>query len=131
MKDHPPQKHRHARSVFTLLEVMIAFALFAIGITSVVAMSVQASRIGQSARNRMEALHVARAELEEIKRARFDDPILEVGNHAVVRGGFSGQVLVSDRDPGFTKEVVVRLQYPSFHHAAHVELEGVISRALH
>ena len=116
---------------FTLLEVMVAFALFMIGMTSVVFMMVQAARMGESARNRLEAMHQARAQMENLLRLNFESPALTPGTHAVVSGDYSGFYTVSHREIGETKTVVMVMQYPSFRQVSTLELEGVISRALH
>lgn len=120
-----------AKSGFTLLEVMVAFALFMLGMTSVVMMSLQAARMGQSARNRVEALHQARAQMEELMRMNYFDPFLVPGTKPVTMGKHSGSVEVSDRSGGTSKNLVVEMEYRSFRNVATVELEGVISRALH
>jgi Tfp pilus assembly protein PilV len=118
-------------SGFTLVEVLVAFALFMIGMASVVTLSIQAARLGESSRNRLEALHQARAQMEELMRMDFDDPAMSPGFYPVVRGDTSGSYTITHRETGQTKTAVVVMQYPSFRHVATVELEGVISRALH
>ena len=119
------------RRGFSLVEVLVATSLFAITMTAVVTTMLTASRLGQSARNRLEALHHARASMEQLYGSSFSDPDLAEGTYVLSRGGLRGEYTVTELSPGPIKQIELYYQYPSFGHMARVELEGRISDALH
>lgn len=59
------------RAAFTLLEVMIAMAILAIGLLQVAAMQLQAMGAGRSGRHTSAADHIAQAQMEQLQRTRW------------------------------------------------------------
>jgi prepilin-type N-terminal cleavage/methylation domain-containing protein len=118
------------RGGFTLVEVMVATFLFALVMTAVITTMMTAGRMGQSARNRLDALHHARASMEELYGSSFTDSDLQAGTHTLSRGGLTGGYTVTDLTPGPMKRVELFYTYASFGRTARVELEGRISDAL-
>ena len=116
---------------FTLVEVMIGFGLFAIVMTSVMWMMILSQRIGQAARNRMEALQHARATMEDLLSLQYDHEDLAVGRHVVWRGGFRGVYRVSEPDLGERKRIRLSFRYDTFNDTANVDLRMDITEALH
>ncbi len=56
-------RKKETRAGYSLLEVMISFTIFTFVMTGVVWMLISAQRLGESARNRANALQQARASL--------------------------------------------------------------------
>lgn len=77
---------------FTLLEVIIAMFVFAIGILAVASLQGKAIQQNSSAFVRTRANAVATAVLEELKRLPFDDPTLTGNNKLDVGSAISGGV---------------------------------------
>jgi prepilin-type N-terminal cleavage/methylation domain-containing protein len=116
-------------SGFTLVEVLVAFAVFSLVIMSVFWSMIMADRLGQSARNRMYALQHARAVMEEITRIPYTDSDLAVGTHTVQRGGLTGQYVVTETVTNQFKQVLLTFDYESFDDLAQIELRTGVSRA--
>lgn len=122
----------HSRkSGFSLLEVMVAFTIFAFVMTGVVWTLISAQRLGASARNRLNALQQARATLEEVISTGYGNNALRVGTHSVSRGGLSGQYVVNEPKENELKRIVMTYTYPSFGRDAAVQLQMEVSNALH
>jgi Tfp pilus assembly protein PilV len=125
---HKPSK---VKSGHSLIEVLFAFALFGIGIPSVVGLSTLAARMGDAARTRMTAVHAARTQMEELMQLSFHDAALDPDTYSVQVGPYAGWVIVQDRVAGETKDLLVRIEYSTHAGPRLIELEGVISYALH
>lgn len=68
---------------FTLLEILIAMAVFAIGILAVGSMQISAIENNASARMRSEATVLAADKLEDLMSLKnYDDPLLDTDTHS-------------------------------------------------
>ncbi len=90
-----------------------------------------ASRLGQASRNRIEALQDARAIMENLADRSYSHADLSLGNHSVTMGGNNATYVVTELEADQTKHVVLTLDYQSFQRSATIELQTVISNALH
>lgn len=61
----------------TLLEVMIAMGILAVGLLGLLALQVQALQSGETGRHVTEAARIARARMETFQRLGWDDPALQ------------------------------------------------------
>jgi Tfp pilus assembly protein PilV len=68
-------RRQHA---FTLVELMIAFTVFAFGLTAVMMMQIQAMRQGAMGRHRTGATMIAQDQIERIQNTPFSDTALDV-----------------------------------------------------
>jgi prepilin-type N-terminal cleavage/methylation domain-containing protein len=67
---------------FTLIEVLLAIAVFAIGILAVGSMQISATGNNLSARQRTEATLLAAQEIEELMLVAYNSARLDAGPHA-------------------------------------------------
>lgn len=77
------RRRRSARG-FTLLEVMIALGILAVGLLSVAAAQLYAMRGGASGRHSSDAAVVAHSQLENFQRIDFTDAVLTATGGAFV-----------------------------------------------
>ena len=68
---------------FTLIEVLIAMSIFAIGILAVGSMQVSAINKYAGARNSTTVVTVAKDRVEELNGLAFDDADLDAGEHII------------------------------------------------
>ena len=61
---------------FSLLEVMIALSILAVGMLAMAAMQIQALKFGRSGRHTSDAALVARNEMERLQRLDWADPLV-------------------------------------------------------
>lgn len=74
---------------FSLIEVLVAMAIFAIGILAVYSMQIHSIRGNSSARGITENITLASAKVEELLAQAYDHSDLDVGLHqAAVAGGY-------------------------------------------
>ncbi len=73
-------RRQHA---FTLVELMIAFTVFAFGLVAVMMMQIQAMRQGAMGRHRSGATMIAQDQIERIQNTPFSDTALDVMNPLV------------------------------------------------
>ncbi len=66
---------------FTLLEVMVALAVFSVGLIAIFSMHVSAMRANSLARGVTENVTAAAAKAEQLMALAYDDPQLEAGVH--------------------------------------------------
>ncbi len=74
---------------FTLIEILIAMAIFAIGILAVGSMQISAINTNASARNSTTVVTMAKDRVEGLTARRYDDDLLRVGNHPADYGDFT------------------------------------------
>ncbi len=71
---HPFRPSTRHDEGFSLLEVLIALSILAVGLLAMAALQIQALKFGRSGRHTTEASLVARNEMEAIQRADWADP---------------------------------------------------------
>lgn len=125
------KQSRSTKLGFSLVEVLVAFTIFTFVMTGVVWTLISAQRLGDSARNRLNALQQARASLEQVISSGYSDASLQVGSHVVTRDGLNGQYVVSEPNPNELKRIVMTYTYRSFGRNATVQLDTEVSNALH
>ena len=74
---------------FTLIEILIAMAIFAIGILAVGSMQISAINTNASARNSTTVVTMAKDRVEELTALSYDDDFLRAGNHPADFGDFT------------------------------------------
>ena len=92
-KDKPKACGTHDRG-FTLIEVLIAMAVFAIGILAIYAMQINSVNGNTGARKRTEALSWAANQMEILKTT----PIATLANGQVARGVYNLNWTINDVD---------------------------------
>ena len=124
------EAHRGA-SGFSLDEIMVVVVLLMIGLFSVGTTSVMSGQMGNVTRNRMAAVNFARMEMETLLTYDYADERLDLGTTTISQPGYSGRYRVSVADTAL-KQLNVEIDYISFGgKMKQIELEGVMSRALH
>ncbi|MEF3167834.1 MAG: prepilin-type N-terminal cleavage/methylation domain-containing protein [Deltaproteobacteria bacterium] len=79
---------------FTLIEVMIAVTVFAIGILAVAAMTMRAVNGNTSAAISTDSTRWVSSQIDTIMGMDFNDPQLAAGNHGPIPAGNAGQYQV-------------------------------------
>jgi len=83
---------------FTLIEVLIAMSIFAIGILAVGSMQVSAINKYAGARNSTTVVNLAKDRVEELNGLAYDDDLLRVGNHPADYADFTQATDFIDND---------------------------------
>ena len=93
---------------FTLIEVMIAMAIFAIGILAVTGMQIRSINQNASARMQTEATALAADWMEQLLSFTYEDPDLDEGDHLTTVGAYRVAWTVDeDLDMPTIKHIVV------------------------
>jgi prepilin-type N-terminal cleavage/methylation domain-containing protein len=94
---------RHPAAGFTMIEVMIAMAIFAVGILAVFSMQITAMNQNSAARMQTEATAIAAQQLELLMALPYDNLLLsadeDLNPHQRTVGGFSLEWDVTTPDP--------------------------------
>ena len=113
------------RAGFTLLEIMIALAVFAIGMLSLAAMQIHALRSSSSGRHATQAAAIAQSHMEQLQRLRWTDVADTAGawtaaiaqNNTVqgdpnqVEMAYALDWRIADVEPGWTRSIDVRVSW--------------------
>jgi Tfp pilus assembly protein PilV len=75
LKRHRTSDSRR-REGFTLLEVVVAFGIFGVGMLSLTAMQLHAMRAGSSGRHTSQAATIAQTRMEQLQRLRWTNAAL-------------------------------------------------------
>ena len=120
------------RAGFSLVEILVAFSVFALAMAGAFSASLQASRLGDSARLRIELLQHARTQVEVLQTSRYGAAALAPGTYAIARGGFDGEYVVAEQagSSGNARSVLVRMNGVSAGRLITVELRTLVSRGL-
>ena len=91
MNHKKDKKTNYKQRGFTLIEVLIAMAIFSIGILGVGTMQLRSTTGNTSARIRTEASIWAQDQVETLMQLPFTDPLLNVGAHppVITTNGYS------------------------------------------
>ena len=84
---------------FTLIEVLIAMAIFSLGIMAVGAMQINSNNSNASARIHTEEYTWVVDQIERLTALPYDDADLTAGDHSVVQGPYTVEWTVADDDP--------------------------------
>ena len=108
---------------FTLLEVLIAITIVAVGLLAIAGMQLTAIQGNRAGGNLSAATHLAEQELERLKASSFDAPDLAPGNHTDTNnpidsngntgGIFTREWQVADHTV-FSKRVTVTVSWNEF-----------------
>lgn len=94
-------RNARRRGGFSLVEVMVAFSILAIGLLSVAAGQIYAMRGGSQGRHSSAAATVAQSQVENFLRLDFGDATLaDTGGAFVPAGGQPVQTVVQDQGAG-------------------------------
>jgi type IV pilus assembly protein PilV len=83
------ENHSHTQGGYTLIEVLMAMAIFLIGILAVLMMQIKAIDTNASARSVTENYTWAMDKAEELLAQNYDDAQLATGEHSVAAGTFT------------------------------------------
>lgn len=105
---------------FTLIEVLIAMAIFAVGILAVTTMQMRSINQNASARLQTEATNLAADWMEQLLALPYDDPWLDEANspYEVQRGSYTVRCTIEE-DPAYLalnlpiKQIEVRVTNPN------------------
>ncbi len=89
MKKSTETSQRICSQGFTLIEILIAIAIFAIGILAVGSMQISAMNKTAGARNYTTVVTVAKDRAEELMALPYDDADLDAGEHSVAAGNLT------------------------------------------
>ena len=110
------QNKHNGQQGYTLMEVMVAMAIFAIGILAIASLQVRAINHNQSARWATEAENWAQNQVEALMGMNYSDANLDLGNHPAaplqVEGGYRISWNVADNSANVnnTKLITVTVQ---------------------
>ncbi len=128
-RERRPKQERPAsvactrRSGFTLIEVLLATALVAMGLGAITVTVSTALRISAGTSNMMGAMHLAREQVEGLATNRFSAAALELGRHEIDLPGHEAFYIVSDAgDRRRDVEVVVAYLNPARGGTSEVQL---------
>lgn len=99
-KGMPTAAEGASRSGFTLIEVLLATALVAMGLGAITVTVSTALRIAAGTSNMMGAMHLAREQVEGLATIDFGAAELEVGRHEIDLPGHDAFYVVSDAGAG-------------------------------
>ena len=93
---------------FTLIEVLIAIAIFSIGILAVGAMQVSSTNNNAGARIQTEEYTWVVDQIERLTGLEYDDPDLDAGGHSIARSPYTVSWTVAEDLPvDGTKSIAV------------------------
>ncbi len=90
---------QRGRQGFTLLEVMIAIAIFSVGILAVGALQINSANTNTGARIHTEESTWVVDQIERLTALDYDNADLSAGVHEVVQGPYTIQWTVTDDSP--------------------------------
>ena len=96
----------------TLLEVMIALAVLAVGLLAMLAMQVSAMRGGKYGRHTTEAAQLARDQMEYLHRLDWGDAAIQPTNWTVdFQGSLAPQIIQVEEGGGQQQEMTYTVSY--------------------
>ena len=118
---------------FTLVEVVIAMALLILTLAAFIGAFVMAKRSAIISENRMEAIHDARNEMEQLLTCRYTDPQLNAGPHTTELATVRYGVAVVTNSQYTVKNISVTSKWvnPAGNITSILVLSGSMSSELH
>ena len=113
---------------FTLIEVMIAMAIFSIGILAVGAMQINSTNTNTRARIHTEESTWVVDQIERLTALGYDDADLDAGDHAVVQGPYTVSWTVTDDSPVAGAKSITVTVSSSHHRARPITIEFIKAR---
>jgi len=116
---------------FTLVEVVIAAALLILSLAAFTVSFVQSRRSAAIADNRLDAIHIARGQMESICSSNYDRLI--VGTRGFSNGIYTGVYTISSNTTWKVKDIVVTINLvnPLGKATSTVSLASSVSSELH
>jgi len=101
--DHAKPKARYSDSGFTLIEMMTAISIFAIGFLAIASMQIAASKANRTGSEITQAATIATDQMERLLHLPFDDPELDpaanpLPDPPMTQGKYNVQWVVTDTD---------------------------------
>lgn len=118
------------RAGFTLVEVCVAAVLMALAFAAVLGTISVGRRSASLVENRLAALHIARATMEDLRRHSYGSPQLAEGTTLLPAN--RGRYVVTPSGDGGTKDVAVHIDWVEPDGDVHtVSLTTSFTRSLH
>lgn len=127
------QYGKKSECAFTLVEVVIATALMILALTAFVDAFVMAKKSAVISENRMEAVHNARAQMEQLLAYHYIDSALSVGAHTTDMASIRYGVALDANSLYTVKNIVVTSKWvnPGANITSVYVLTGSMSSELH
>jgi len=113
---------------FTLLEVLIALAIFSVGILAVGALQINSANTNTGARIHTEESTWVTDQIERLTAQDYDNADLIAGDHEVVQGPYTIQWTVADDSPVAGAKRIVVTATGSHHRARPITIEFLKAR---
>ena len=113
---------------FTLIEVLIAMAIFSLGILAVGAMQINSANSNTGARIHTEEYTWVVDRIERLTALDYDDAILAAGNRSVVQGPYTISWTVVDDSPVVGAKRIAVTATGSHHRARPVTIDFIKAR---
>ena len=113
---------------FTLIEVLIAMAIFSLGILAVGAMQINSANSNTGARIHTEEYTWVVDRIERLTALDYDDAILAAGNRSVVQGPYTISWTVVDDSPVVGAKRIAVTATGSHHRARPITIDFIKAR---
>jgi prepilin-type N-terminal cleavage/methylation domain-containing protein len=113
---------------FTLIEVLMAMAIFSVGILAVGAMQINSANSNTGARIHTEEYTWVVDRIERLTALGYDDAILAAGNRSVVQGPYTISWTVVDDSPVAGAKRIAVTATGSHHRARPVTIDFIKAR---
>ena len=113
---------------FTLVEVLIAMAIFAVGILAVGALQINSANTNTGARIHTEESTWVVDQIERLMALDYNNADLTAGDHAVVQGPYTVQWSVTDNSPVMDVKRIAVTATGSHQRARTVTIEFIKAR---
>jgi len=104
------QRRVSEQNAFTLIETMVATAVFGIAVGVCILSFSLGMRIVGTAAKQMDALHDARNQVEMLRTNHFTNVVFNAGTYAISNANYVGNYVVSNVD-SWTKNITVNIVY--------------------
>jgi prepilin-type N-terminal cleavage/methylation domain-containing protein len=121
-------RQKTGRRGFTLIEVLMAMAIFSVGILAVGAMQINSANSNTGARIHTEEYTWVVDRIERLTALGYDDAILAAGNRSVVQGPYTISWTVVDDSPVAGAKRIAVTATGSHHRARPVTIDFIKAR---
>jgi type IV pilus assembly protein PilV len=120
---------RKSEQGFSLIEVLIAISILAIGLLAVASMQGSASKNNVLAGSRTEAATLASEQMETLLSLDWDDGLLDPGDHQLVRGRYTiSWNVVDNAIIDSTKTITLSVTWSDYGGNGRLSMQRVIPR---